>query len=249
MSNLTILQDGQAVTTSRQVAENFGKEHKNILRDIDIIISRSELSREMFLESTYENRGKQYPEYIMNRDGFTLLAMGFTGSDAMQWKIKYMQAFNEMEKQLSKPLPQMTQMEIIAAIAQGAAEHEKQLKQISEMQTKQAEDLQGIRDVITLSTVSWREDTKNLLVKIARKTGDVQIVSDLWSDAYKLLDSRMGVNVKQRLANLRKNMAIEGASKSKQSNTNTLDVIGLDKKLVEGFVAIVKEMAIKAGVA
>ena len=116
-------------------------------------------------------------------------------------------------------------------------------------QTKQAEDLQGIRDVITLSTVSWREDTKNLLVKIARKTGDVQIVSDLWSDAYKLLDSRMGVNVKQRLVNLRKNMAIEGASKSKQSNTNTLDVIGLDKKLVEGFVAIVKEMAIKAGVA
>ena len=175
--------------------------------------------------------------------------MGFTGSDATQWKIKYIQAFNEMEKQLSKPLPQMTQMEIIAAIAQGAAEHEKQLKQISEMQTKQAEDLQGIRDVITLSTVSWREDTKNLLVKIARKTGDVQIVSDLWSDAYKLLDSRMGVNVKQRLVNLRKNMAIEGASKSKQSNTNTLDVIGLDKKLVEGFVAIVKEMAIKAGVA
>ena len=145
-----------------------------------------------------------------------------------------------------KPL---TQLEILAQSTQILIEQDKAIKELTANQTKQAEDLQGIRDVITLSTVSWREDTKNLLVKIARKTGDVQIVSDLWSDAYKLLDSRMGVNVKQRLVNLRKNMAIEGASKSKQSNTNTLDVIGLDKKLVEGFVAIVKEMAIKAGVA
>lgn len=52
-----------------------------------------------FLESTYENRGKQYPEYLMNRDGFSLLVMGFK---AMNWKIKYIEAFNEMEQQLKE---------------------------------------------------------------------------------------------------------------------------------------------------
>jgi len=251
MNNLTIVsKNGQAVTTSRQIAENFGKLHKDVLESARTIIGSAENSAQWFFASTYkDSTGRSLPEFIMNRDGFTLLAMGFTGSDAMQWKIKYIQAFNEMEKQLLKPLPQMSQMEIIAAIAQGAAEHEKQLKQISAMQMAQANELQGMRDVITLSTVSWREDTKNLLVKIAQKMGDIRLVSDLWKQAYKLLDTRMGVNVKQRLTNLRNRLMNEGVCKSKRDKANQLDVIGEDKKLIEGFVAIVKEMAIKEGVA
>lgn len=255
MNNLTIVnQGGQLVTSSRQVAEVFKKDHFHVLRDIENILgglSKIGDTQTMFHKSDYEHpQNKQlYHEYLMNRDGFTLLAMGFTGSDAMQWKIKYIQAFNEMEKQLTKPLPQMSQFEIIAAIAQGAAEHEKQLRQISATQTKQAEELQGMRDVITLSTISWREDTKNLLVKIAQKMGDIRLVSDLWKDAYKLLDARMGVNVKQRLTNLRNRLMNEGICKSKRDKANQLDVIGEDKKLIEGFVAIVKEMSIKAGVA
>jgi hypothetical protein len=63
----------------------------------------------MFFETTYQaGTGKNYKEYIMNRDGFTLLAMGFTGADAMQWKIKYIQAFNSMEKQLAAPVHQLS---------------------------------------------------------------------------------------------------------------------------------------------
>ena len=150
MSNLTILQDGQAVTTSRQVAENFGKEHKNILRDIDIIIGSSELSREMFLESTYENRGKQYPEYIMNRDGFTLLAMGFTGADAMQWKIKYIQAFNDMEKQLTTVKP-LTQLEILAQSTQILIEQDKAIKELNAKQEEQGEAIRQLASQVKTS--------------------------------------------------------------------------------------------------
>lgn len=249
---LTLVKEGKAVTTSRQVAENFGKEHKHVLDSIRDILGVAENSADpMFHEITYihpQNK-QEYPEFLINRDGFTLLAMGFTGSDAMQWKIKYIQAFNEMEKQLTKPLPQMSQMEIIAAIAQGAAEHEKQLKQISAAQTKQAEEIQGIRDVISLDVTSWRTDSKNLLVKMAQKSGNIGLISDLYKDVYKLLDARMGVNIKQRLTNLRNRLMNEGVCKSKRDKANQLDVIGEDKKLIEGFVAIVKEMAIKAGVA
>lgn len=55
----------------------------------------------MFVESTYQNsRGKTYKCYLMNRDGFSLLAMGFTGKEALQWKLKYIEAFNKMEETL-----------------------------------------------------------------------------------------------------------------------------------------------------
>ena len=56
----------------------------------------------MFYNSSYVHpqNGQEYPEYLMNRDGFTLLAMGFTGKKSLEWKLKYIQAFNDMEKKL-----------------------------------------------------------------------------------------------------------------------------------------------------
>lgn len=97
--------NGELVVSSRKVAEDFGKEHGKVLRSIHEIMSESGepiLACEMFYETTYENRGKQYPEYLMNRDGFSLLVMSFTGREAMQWKIKYINAFNAMEKKLKE---------------------------------------------------------------------------------------------------------------------------------------------------
>ncbi|MCT3308839.1 hypothetical protein EFP47_03985, partial [Lactiplantibacillus pentosus] len=96
MNDLVIMKNKQAVTSSLQVAETFDKEHKNIMRDIDKLLESggSKLSREMFATGTYDNRGKQYPMYYMNRDGFTLLAMGFTGDKALQFKLQYIKAFN-----------------------------------------------------------------------------------------------------------------------------------------------------------
>ena len=107
MNDLVIMKNKQAVTSSLQVAETFDKEHKNIMRDIDKLLEYggSKLSREMFATGTYDNRGKQYPMYYMNRDGFTLLAMGFTGDKALQFKLKYIEAFNEMEQQVKFQVP------------------------------------------------------------------------------------------------------------------------------------------------
>lgn len=99
MDDLVIMRNQQAVTTSLQVAETFGKNHKDVLRALDNLkIGSSKLRRQMFAESTYVNRGKKYRQVYMNRDGFTLLAMGFTGDRALNFKLKYIQAFNKMEK-------------------------------------------------------------------------------------------------------------------------------------------------------
>jgi anti-repressor protein len=89
----------QAMTTSLRVAEVFGKDHKNVIQSIENLAAEKSAAK-FFAEATYYNRGKQYPMYYMNRDGFTLLAMGFTGKKALQFKIQYIQAFNSMETQI-----------------------------------------------------------------------------------------------------------------------------------------------------
>lgn len=107
MENLVQIIDGKAVTTSRKVAEVFEKQHKDVLRAIrDLEIPESYRERNFALtvyEQPNPSGGKpiEHPEYLITRDGFTLLAMGFTGKRAMQFKIAYIEAFNEMEKALT----------------------------------------------------------------------------------------------------------------------------------------------------
>lgn len=107
-------QNGEPVASSRQIAESFGKEHKDVLRAIENIKAQNCALTSMFFETTYTaGTGKAYPMYLMNRDGFTLLAMGFTGKAALEWKLKYIQAFNAMEKQLAQ-CPQLSRAELMA---------------------------------------------------------------------------------------------------------------------------------------
>lgn len=103
MNNLVIMKDRQAVTDSLKVAESFDKKHKNVLQNIQNLAAENSATKKMFVESTYVNRGKEYPMIYMNRDGFTLLAMSFTGMKALDFKLKYIQAFNEMEKRIRQP--------------------------------------------------------------------------------------------------------------------------------------------------
>lgn len=95
--------NGQKMVSSRDVAKNFDKEHKNVLVAIRDILVADFSATNFFIESSFEYRGQQFPMYYMTRDGFSLLAMGFTGSKAMEWKLKYIQAFNTMERKLTTP--------------------------------------------------------------------------------------------------------------------------------------------------
>lgn len=92
----------QLVTTSQIVAAYFEKEHRTVLRSINEILAAQNCAAKFFYTASFLNRGKRYPMYFMNRDGFSLLAMGFTGKKALEWKIRYIQAFNEMERKLKE---------------------------------------------------------------------------------------------------------------------------------------------------
>ena len=99
-------QNDQVLTNSLLIAEKFGKEHQHVLRDIRTLIEgMSEIGdTPMFVESTYinEQNKQEYPIFIMNRDGFTLLTMGFNGKKDLKFKIEYIAAFNAMEKALKE---------------------------------------------------------------------------------------------------------------------------------------------------
>lgn len=103
MNDLVIMKNQQAVTSSLQVAETFGKDHRHVLEAIDSIKKGvAENWADLFYEDAYihpQNK-QQYRVIYMNRDGFTLLAMGFTGKKALTFKLKYIEAFNSMEKQI-----------------------------------------------------------------------------------------------------------------------------------------------------
>lgn len=91
--------DGQAFCDSLQVAETFEKRHDDVLKSVRNLISDAdkEFSLRNFAESNYSDRGKRYPRYLMTKDGFTLLAMGYRGKKATAFKIAYIRRFNEME--------------------------------------------------------------------------------------------------------------------------------------------------------
>lgn len=125
MNNLVISKNDQALTTSRNVARDFDKNHQHVLRDIDRLKEDVQNWTDLFYETTYthEQNKQEYRQYLINKDGFTLLAMGFTGKQAMKFKVDYMNAFNEMEKQIQKP--SNTKL-----LLKTALQHEEQIEEI-----------------------------------------------------------------------------------------------------------------------
>ena len=103
MNELVYLKNEQALTDSLTVAEMFGKEHTKVIRAIENIIEglpKNGDTPSLFFKTWYKHpqNGERYSKYLMNRDGFSLLVMGFTGKKALEWKLKYIDAFNQMEK-------------------------------------------------------------------------------------------------------------------------------------------------------
>lgn len=117
-SPVLVISGNQIKATSLDVAEKFEKLHKNVLKDIRNLEIPDDFRGLNFELSQYSGKmptggTRQYDAYNMTRDGFTILAMGFTGKEAMAWKVKYLTAFNEMEQQLSQqpvalPSPDIT---------------------------------------------------------------------------------------------------------------------------------------------
>ncbi|WP_374187479.1 ORF6N domain-containing protein [Priestia aryabhattai] len=115
-------------------------------------------------------------------------------------------------------------------------------------QKKLQQEVKGIREVVALSSRDWRKDTTSILNKIAVKQGGYERFREVRRESYELLENRAGAKLQIRLVNKQKKMALEGVAKSRVDKVSKLDVIDEDKRLLEIYLAVVKEMAIRYSV-
>ena len=159
--------DGELVVTSRQVAEDFGKQHQHVTQAIENLISENSLLKSMMMKSEYTTeRGRKYKEYLLTRDGFSLLVMGFTGSRALEWKLKYIEAFNKMEQAIKNPYGHLSK-EVQAIFA---LDHKQQQLEV---------EVKELKDGMPLFNVECKE-----LQALVRKKG-IEVLGGKGSQAYK----------------------------------------------------------------
>ena len=117
LANAVAVYDGQPCTTSLKIAEVFGKQHRNVLQAIRDLEAPADFAQLNFKRGTYLDANQQErPMFHITRDGFTLLAMGFTGKAAMRFKVAYIEAFNAMEQQLRAQVPALPDKRLLRKI-------------------------------------------------------------------------------------------------------------------------------------
>lgn len=199
MDELVIMYDKQVVTTSLKVAEIFEKEHKNVMQSIKNLTAENSAVKKMFVEDSYLNsRNQQQPMYYMNRDGFTLLAMGFTGSKAMGFKLKYIEAFNQMEKKIKEE----TQFRLPTNLAEMSTMFYSVMKDQDKKIEKQNEKVNFLMNLSGLTSPRNKELTKARNKKIIQVCGgsesnsykDKSLRSKLYNELFKSYRHRFDVN-------------------------------------------------------
>lgn len=242
MTNLIIMKDRQAVTSSLNIAENFDKRHDHVLRDIDALEKDIPNFGEMFFETTEPDLyGRKRRVFYMNRDGFTLLAMGFTGRKALQFKLKYIEAFNQMESHIKQQLDASNlspEIQFMNSVVNQLASQELATKQL---ETK----IDSVSEIVSLNTLDWRKNANSLVNQVVRVQGGGEAHRTVRNEIYKEVERRAGANLSQRVTNKRRRMADEGICKSKRDKLNQVDAIADDKRLVEIYLSVVKDFAIK----
>ena len=141
------------------------------------------------------------------------------------------------------------QMQALSALVENMVRHEleqkKQARELAEVKDR----IESIREVVAINTKTWRDDTSKIISKIGAHLGGNQAFGKVRNESYELLERRLGVSLRKRLLYKRRRMAEEGISKTAREKLTYVDIISEDKKLIEGYMAIVKEMAIKYGIA
>lgn len=182
MNNLVVVNNGKAVASSRVVATYFNKEHKHVMEAVRKLINDEESTSPEFSTNLFMDKyNREQPEYLMTKKGFTLLAMGFTGKEALKFKIAYFEQFEAMEESLKEKLKPMSLKESLLMNIQlvedkerieAALKESEKIKQLAEAKIEEdkpkvifaetvanSEDLIKVRD---LSKILTQNGIKNM---------------------------------------------------------------------------------------
>lgn len=249
--------DGQRVVTFKDIdtlhervggtaGRNFRENKERFIENVDFFfVKPADIQNNEIRRSEINNSGT----YLITESGYLMLVKSFT--DDLAWKVQrqlvntYFRAKeqNLLINQLSPTLQLFNQL------FQALANNELEQKKLQQAVTETKQEVQAIRAVVALNPNAWRKETTKMINKMAQKIGGFEHIQLIREESYKMLDEKLGVSLAARLLNKKKKMALGGVCKSKIDKVNKLDVIADDKKLINGYVNIIKELAIKYGVA
>lgn len=257
----------EIITINQQqiAAKEYQGQRVVTLKDIDLVHNRPEGTarkrfndnREHFIEGTdyfkicaSEIRTHKIMELsskvqedvtLITESGYFMLVKSFT--DDLAWEVQRALVNNYFRvKTAETNLSQLSpELRLLISLELQQKEQKAAIEDVNRR-------VDHIGEVISLSPNSWRADARNLIIGIAHQMGGTEFIKEVQAEVFRLVDERGGVFLSVRLANKRRRMADEGVCKSKRDKVNKLDIIAEDKKLIEIYLAIVKEMAVKNGV-
>ncbi|PNZ09066.1 transcriptional regulator [Staphylococcus equorum subsp. linens] len=247
MQELQIVkQKNELYVDSREVAEMVGKQHKNLIRDIEnyegVILQSSKLSLDdYFIQSTYLGGNNQnYKHYLLTKKGCDMVANKMTGAKGTLFTAMYVDAFHKMDEhikqsQLNVPQTPMQALEMMFSVQ----------KEQQEFNQRIETEVTGIRNIVGMETKNWRNDTNKVLGAIAQHLGGGEKHKMIRMEAYKLLEEKGRCKLEQRTNNRKAKMLSKGATKTQINKLSKLDVINDEPRLVEIYISVIKSMAIK----
>ncbi|MEK3821413.1 ORF6N domain-containing protein [Cytobacillus sp. FSL W8-0315] len=253
--------EGKKAMLVKDIAEIHGKEQKHInlrinenrkrfIDGVDIIDLKVGPLNGLSLEQlgfTKQSVANANNIYILSERGYAKLLKILEDDKAWELYDQLVDGYFDMRQKLDttqlSPELQMFQ-KIFNSVAEQQLEQKRLAKKVEATEQK----VDNISEIVALNSADWRKDTTTILNRIAMKTGGYDQYRNIRNESYEILEQRANAKLSIRVTNKQKKMALEGAAKSKIDKVSKLDVIDEDKRLLEIYLAVVKEMAIKYNV-
>lgn len=206
------------------------------LSDIDALENEDFQAAEISAPS-----GQTKKDHIIKLDTAKEMAMLERNEKGKQVRRYFIQVEKKYKCAKSSLADLSPQLQLLINMEMKQKEHDQKLEELDNK-------VDSIKEVVALRPNAWRKESSTIINKIAQKLGGYEHIKLIREESYRILEERMHVALGVRLANKKKTNALNGMCKSKLDKLNQLDVIADDPKLIEGYIAIIKEMAIKYGI-
>lgn len=235
----TVEIDGEVWLVGKDVADDLG--YQNGSRDINRHVDEEDRKKMMIFDG---NQNKE--AIVINESGLYALVLSSklpTARKFRHWVTS--EVLPSIRKTGSYTQPNLSNLSPqLQLLINMEMEQKRQAEQLATVEQK----VDGIRDLVGINPNGWREDCRKLIARIAQTLGGMAYIRDVNTEVYNLVDARAGVSLETRLTNKRRRMADEGVCKSKRDKLSKVDVIADDKKLIEIYIKVVRELAVKYGV-
>lgn len=258
MNLIQVEHNNQRVLTTQQLAEAYGTDTRRISENFTRNYERYQIGKHyillegedktVFLNNTqiadsYKNASKLY---LWTEKGAWLHAKSLNTDKAWESYELLVDTYYSIKDKLPKLDNLSPQLQLLINMEIEQKRIAGMVEQAQNTATEAKQEVQAIRDVVAINPSSWRNETSNILNKIAKSRGGTsQDYIDVRDETYKLLSQRAGTKLDIKLTNRKRKVLEETGSRSKADKVTKVDVIADDKRLTEVYIAIVKEMAIK----